>query len=426
MIEQGYEYFSVEPTKNEWQRYLTEKLGLGYSQIKINRSYSAWPKTTNTKLATRLKKLVRRQAKELNGSTAYGIVKKILNNVKQAFLNKDMLTIDELEIALFFTAMERRTDETELSKHLLLEGTAGTGKTLLAKLLFPDNRASTMPNDAKGVGQMEMATGHRILKVDDARDAFWNNSEILSAIYTMHQNTWQAKIHSSKQQNAAAVTVITSNNEHNLAKIAEVCDLQGAKRRFIVAQFDGGLTLEQRYKITATTCEDLLEYFFSIFKYRKWNIKQPVIKQMYELLKEMADEEDGSGNEVEETNDKETVTTSVIDAIKGMEVDKPSPDPTWKALQYEPLSDEEVEKELTSYNNNTTELDNNNGLPITSLEELRDVMKSLEKHTQLANIELRLTTSIGGGEGEYSTSTDQEKKTAGTSHLDLGFPNWGA
>jgi len=65
----------------------------------------------------------------------------------------------DLQIALLCLAIEARDHtkkEIEISPHICLTGSAGKGKTLLGKLLYPTTIASLMTNDSQGVGQLQL------------------------------------------------------------------------------------------------------------------------------------------------------------------------------------------------------------------------------------------------------------------------------
>ena len=161
---------------------------------------------------------------------------------------------------LIWSALEARSGEVSLSPYFLMEGVAGAGKTLISNLLYPPEIALILANDAKGVGQIEFHREHRIFKVDDATEAFWNSSELLGTIYTMYHNSRTAKVHLSKsnQVNPASIAVITSNEYHNLHKFGAICDGEGAKRRFLTIVFNQELEGTERAKITNETCQELL------------------------------------------------------------------------------------------------------------------------------------------------------------------------
>lgn len=76
-----YAEFEKKPSKNKWSACLQNAFGLGYPEIKINRSYKNWPRTTNQRLKKLLSKLNAKKAKQMTGKRALKFVKQLLSKL---------------------------------------------------------------------------------------------------------------------------------------------------------------------------------------------------------------------------------------------------------------------------------------------------------------------------------------------------------
>lgn len=295
-----YRKFSKRPKRAAWSKIMIDAFGFGVSETLITRSYRNWPAGTNKLLQRQLSCWEKNNVLEMTGKQGYKLIQEILNNVTNAKHNKEKLTRKEIETLLLSTAIEARTKSVQYAPHWLMEGTAGSGKTLLNTILFPPEIAGALPNDSKGVGQMQLDAGQLILKIDDASENFWSSSEILAAVYTMYHNKWEAKIHGTKESNEATCAVITSNNLNNLERIGEIADYGGAERRFVVLQFGKKITINQQYDITSNSSLETLQEWI-----RQW---QPSHSKKVTTLERKIAEIKGIHEEPEEESEEEETT----------------------------------------------------------------------------------------------------------------------
>ena len=148
------------------------------------------------------------------------------------------LTDNDLKIALASASLEARDPNSQgiqFAPHFMLHGSAGKGKTLLGKFLFPPDVASMPPNNAGGIGQMDLRFGHKVLKIYDTGSAFFDNPALTAAIKFMYHNTWSAKTHGDRQDNDAAMAFITTNMSDPVQRLAGVESDKAFKRQFLEA-----------------------------------------------------------------------------------------------------------------------------------------------------------------------------------------------
>lgn len=176
----------------------------------------------------------RRKVKKATPQEVENLIWQIVNSADSFKWGRQRLNKREAMTVLIWLTIEARRSRIEFSPHVIFKGQAGAGKTLLAKLLWPSSITSTLPMDEQGVGQMEMGTGHVVLKVDDAGEALWDNNKIMSTLYSMFHNEWSAKTHGWKQKNSETMAIITTNEENPIEKIAMTYDMQRAIRRHMV------------------------------------------------------------------------------------------------------------------------------------------------------------------------------------------------
>jgi hypothetical protein len=256
------ESLESKPSEAEWEAILLNEFGYkGFTTRDMQLSYKHWPETKHVKLGRLIRTARRNQRPRMTGVQAYKLIKQIIGSAEWELAGTEISARDA-EIVLLNAALEAREGKVAISPHILLEGQAGSGKTLLCQLLFPPEIASIIPNDSEGVGQLELAEKQRVVKVDDATDAFWNSSRLLGTIYTMYHNQWTAKVHGSKRDQPAAIAVITSNNLSNLSRFSVVADGEGAERRFLVGRFDQKMPKTEYREIITKTCEDALMKLF--------------------------------------------------------------------------------------------------------------------------------------------------------------------
>lgn len=249
--------YDQKPSEAKWRKALIEEFGFsGVAELTVRRSYDMWPGTKNTEKQKLLKLLRERKDPIMTGMDAYGIIQEIIHNAEWSMYGHE-ITTKEAELVLLNAVMEATAGEVKKSPHILLEVQAGAGKTLLGQLLFPKEIASIIPNDSEGVGQMELGVDQCVVKIDDATDAFWGSSKLLGTLYTMYHNGWTAKVHSSKRDQDAAITFITSNGLSNVERFGIVADGEGATRRFMVGKFHQKFERNRKMKVTTSTVDEL-------------------------------------------------------------------------------------------------------------------------------------------------------------------------
>ena len=113
------------------------------------------------------------------------MVMDIVQASSEQLWDSEELTPWDCIVALTAAALEAQDPNMsgiQFSPHFILHGSAGKGKTLLEQLLFPPDIASVMTNDSQGVGQMALRFKHKVLKIDDAGPAFFNNTALTAAV----------------------------------------------------------------------------------------------------------------------------------------------------------------------------------------------------------------------------------------------------
>ena len=166
---------------------------------------------------------------------------------------------------------------------------------------------------------MELQAGQRIIKVDDATDAFWTSSKLLGTLYTMYHNTWSAKVHSTKRDQPACIAVITSNGDGNITRFGLGADMDGAERRFLVINWQKKLKKQPHRSITPRTCEQLLERLIKGLQldklanqinahYEIHRKRLPEVREIYESLKQIKGE-----TMPEEITDAQNIEEQIIE-----------------------------------------------------------------------------------------------------------------
>ena len=169
------------------------------------------------------------------------IVMDIINNATDRGWNNEDLTMWDCTVALVAAAVEARDPNhsgIQFSPHFILHGAAGKGKTLLDQLLFATDIAPVMTNDSQGVGQMALEFKHKVLKIDDASPAFFNNTALTAAVKFKHHNTWSAKTHGERQDNEATMAFITTNMSSPVARAAGLESVDAWNRRCLTMEWD--------------------------------------------------------------------------------------------------------------------------------------------------------------------------------------------
>ena len=163
--------------------------------------------------------------------------------------------------AAVLEAQDEEMPEIQFSPHFMLHGVPGRGKTLLGKFLFPPDVASMPPNDAGVVEQMDLCFGHKVLKIDGAGTAFFNNPALTSAIKFMYHNTWSTKTHGDRQGNDATMVVITTNLDNPIERLAGSETDKAFQCRFIQAEWEENsqtLGTGIHKEITSNLCQDIV------------------------------------------------------------------------------------------------------------------------------------------------------------------------
>lgn len=229
--------FDTKPSFNVFKLAVLDK-DFNLPEIMIKRAYTTaeWP--DQRKIFAKAFRKKKATIKPWSPSDACLVINHIISQATKIEWNLLEHTPFDLKILLVQAALEARNEEVdgiELSPHFMLHGAAGKGKTLLGQLLFPTAYASMMTNDSQGVGQMAMRLRHKVLKIDDAGNSFFQNDSLTAAVKFMYHNTWAAKIHGDRQENNATCAFITTNIPYAVHRLAGANDPAPIKRRFIEA-----------------------------------------------------------------------------------------------------------------------------------------------------------------------------------------------
>jgi len=195
------------------------------------------------------------------GAKLFRKITKKFGNIKWGEHN---LNHFDLQIALLCLAIEARDHtkkQIEISPHICLTGSAGKGKTLLGKMLYPTSIASLMTNDSQGVGQLQLGPKRKMFKMDDLPAAILRDHKIAASIKSMYHNDWSAKIHGSKENNNAAAVFITTNEADPLLKLSDVSDLKAIERRFVVAnisELEKAPVIDRLYSVNRSVSDDII------------------------------------------------------------------------------------------------------------------------------------------------------------------------
>lgn len=191
-------------------------------------------------------------------------VLKVVDSALGVTWNGETWEPTDLLIALCTLALEARDqtkDGIEIAHHICLEGAPGKGKSFLGHVLIPPTYASTLTNDSSGVGQAALRQRHKVLKIDDAGTAFFNDDKLTATVKAMYHSNWSAKTHGSRQDNSATAAFITTNLNEAVRKLAGVGTLGPFARRFVSAKFASdseGPTFDQQFRITVRRSNEIL------------------------------------------------------------------------------------------------------------------------------------------------------------------------
>ena len=229
--------FDEKPTFNEFKQKLISS-NFTFPEQLIKRAYEHMEFKKENRFVKTFERIKRSTAlppmpADLGSKLFFKITEKF-GNIKWGDANLDHF---DLQIALLCLAIEARDHtkkEIEISPHICLPGSAGKGKTLLGKMLYPTSIASLMTNDSQGVGQLQLGPKRKMFKMDDLPAAILRDHKIAASIKSMYHNDWSAKIQGSKENNKAAAVFITTNEGDPLLKLSDVSDLKAIERRFVI------------------------------------------------------------------------------------------------------------------------------------------------------------------------------------------------
>ena len=264
--------FQEKPSFNAFKRRIIKKQ-FAYPQQFLKRAYEELEFGRQTKLTKRLKRAETKLApKRMNSDEISATIQRIMARVKYAIWDDEPMERWAVKILLLTAATEARTeiDGIQISPHILVKGPAGTGKTMLGKILFPTHVASTLPTDAEGVGQLTLRQGHNVLKIDDAgqttllskrivdtiKTCYQNN---VDTIKTCYQNNWSAKEHGCRQDNTATLAWITTNVRDPLLTMSFDGNTAPLKRRFLVIEMDDKpVHFKEQYAMSKQDIDDAI------------------------------------------------------------------------------------------------------------------------------------------------------------------------
>ena len=256
--------FDEKPTFNEFKQKLIGS-NFTFPEQLIKRAYEHMEFKKENRFVKTFERIKRSTAlpsmpAELGSKLFFKITKKF-GNIKWGDSN---LNHFDLQIALLCLAIEARDHtkkEIEISPHICLTGSAGKGKTLLGKMLYPTSIASLMTNDSQGVGQLQLGPKRKMFKMDDLPAAILRDHKIAASIKSMYHNDWSAKIHGSKENNKAAAVFITTNEADPLLKLSDVSDLKAIERRFIIgtiSELEKAPKIDRLYSVNRSTSDDII------------------------------------------------------------------------------------------------------------------------------------------------------------------------
>jgi len=256
--------FDEKPTFNEFKQKLIGS-NFTFPEQLIKRAYEHMEFKKENRFVKTFERIKRSTAlpnmpADLGAKLFFKITKKF-GNIKWGESNFNHF---DLQIALLCLAIEARDHtkkEIEISPHICLTGSAGKGKTLLGKMLYPTSIASLMTNDSQGVGQLQLGPKRKMFKMDDLPAAILRDHKIAASIKSMYHNDWSAKIHGSKENNKAAAVFITTNETDPLLKLSDVSDLKAIERRFIIgtiSELEKTPKIDRLYSVNRSTSDDII------------------------------------------------------------------------------------------------------------------------------------------------------------------------
>lgn len=256
--------FSTKPSMNEYRSAMISTNGLSTPELVIKRGYDLWKNTHKSRFQNKMAKFsVQNAPKKMTLEVMVDLFFEILQNVSKS-TNRG-LTISSWDQVLILSAAALEVRDTanlgiRLSNHIMCYGVAGSGKTLLCNLLFPAKNCSILTNDSSGVGQCAMGPMEKVLKVDDAEAAFFDNAGLISTVKTCYHNKWSAKIHGSKAVNPPVLCVVTTNETNPIGLMSQFGGREPYVRRFAQFHFDKKLNFStEHYLIEDDMTDDLVD-----------------------------------------------------------------------------------------------------------------------------------------------------------------------
>ena len=253
--------FNEKPSFNAFKKQIIKKQ-FAYPQQFLKHAYEEMHFGKETKLAKRLKRAEQKLApRKMTSDEISATIQRIMARVKSATWDGERLERWAVKIILLTAATEARTeiDGIQISPHILVKGPAGTGKTMLGKILFPNHVASQLPTDSEGVGQLTLRQGHNVLKIDDAGQTTLLSKRIVDTIKTCFQNNWSAKEHGCRQDNTATLAWITTNVRDPLLTMSFNGNIAPLKRRFLVIDMDDKpIKFNEQFSMTKQAIDDAI------------------------------------------------------------------------------------------------------------------------------------------------------------------------
>ena len=256
--------FDEKPTFNEFKQKLINS-NFTFPEQLIKRAYEHMQFKKEDRFVKTFERIKRSTAlPPMPPKLGAKLFKKITKKFGNIKWGEDNLNHFDLQIALLCLAIEARDHtkkQIEISPHICLTGSAGKGKTLLGKMLYPTSIASLMTNDSQGVGQLQLGPKRKMFKMDDLPAAILRDHKIAASIKSMYHNDWSAKIHGSKENNNAAAVFITTNEADPLLKLSDVSDLKAIERRFVVAnisELEKAPVIDRLYSVNRSVSDDII------------------------------------------------------------------------------------------------------------------------------------------------------------------------
>lgn len=232
IVQELYGKFETKPNYNQWKKAVIQELGISVAEQIVSRSYKQWPTVVSKRFKNLKKNLKKFQRKSVDVEELRNWIERIMKESFDSIMYEGVtISQEEFLILVVTAAMEARAGEIEYAPHFMFFGGAGTGKSLFVRTFFGEEVSSGMPNDAEGVGCLEMDTEKVVFRVDDAGAKLWENTGVMASIKEMYHASWSAKIHSTKQVNDPTCCVITTNHPNPKLELGKVDNAEAWDRR---------------------------------------------------------------------------------------------------------------------------------------------------------------------------------------------------